>query len=79
MVGDWELRVVEMDKRRIVKVVADRSSGPSRPAVDRRGGSASTVGPEDRRPESTADHRPGPASGLTTLGLGWRSRRPLGR
>jgi CBS domain containing-hemolysin-like protein len=44
--GDWELRVAEMDKRRIAKVVIRRTGGPPPGSGD--------AGPEDRGTDRTA-------------------------
>jgi CBS domain containing-hemolysin-like protein len=56
-VGGWELRVVEMDKRRVAKVVARHGPEPGRETGD----TAPTTAADDRPPPSAGSgaHRPG--------------------
>lgn len=69
--GDWELRVVEMDKRRIARVVAERTPGREPAAeVEREGGRTAGSGPSTAGDavETGAGEGPGgggPAGGST--------------
>ncbi len=65
-VGDWDLKVVEMDKRRVAQVVATFAGDgavPAPPGADAAGGSAASGGPAD-------GDRSGPVAGGRGEGAG---------
>jgi CBS domain containing-hemolysin-like protein len=65
-VGDWELKVVEMDKRRVARVVA-RHNGPSEAGDDL----GPDVGRDDALPERAERHED-----LASAPTAWEAREP---
>ena len=79
-VGDWDLRVVEMDKRRVAQVVATFAGGEPGPGSARAGDGggpareASANGPGKRPADAAVVWRAAPLGGRTGCGAAWLAR-----
>ena len=83
-VGDWDLRVVEMDKRRVAQVVATFAGGATAGTAGRRGrdggaGDRRPTGARKQQADAAVVWRAAPLGGRTGCGAAWFSALRSGR